>query len=61
MRTSMDEYKTKEGTIVAVSQDEEPPINSKLWKGYDYTNQEWVFEGKKDIRTLEELRNAMNI
>ena len=30
-----------------------------LWNGYDYEKQEWVFEGKKDTRTLGELRAAI--
>jgi len=30
--------------------------DGKLWNGYDYEKQEWVFEGKKDTRSLEELR-----
>ena len=46
MRTSKDIYKTINGKKI-------------LWKGYDYKNQYWVFEGKKDIRTLEEIRKAI--
>jgi len=45
MRTSKDIYKIINGKKI-------------LWKGYDYKNQYWVFEGKKDTRTLEELRKA---
>ena len=33
--------------------------NGKLWNGYDYDKQEWVFEGKKDTRTLEEIQEAV--
>lgn len=57
MRTSHDQYKfTADGPIVYVPQTVEPPENAFLWNGYDYEKQEWIFEGKKDTRTLEELR-----
>ena len=28
-----------------------------LWHGYDYEKQCWVYEGEKDIRTLEQLQS----
>ena len=59
MRTSKDEYKTKEGNIIAVSQDVKPPEGSKIWNGYDYKNQYWVYQGEKDKRTLKELYQAI--
>lgn len=31
-----------------------------LWNGYDYKKQEWVYQGQKDVRTLEELRAAIS-
>jgi len=42
MRISNDIYKITNGKKI-------------LWKGYDYKNQYWVFKGKRDTRTLEEL------
>lgn len=58
MRTSHDIYKLPDGSLVAIDGMTEPPQGSTLWKGYDYDKQEWVFEGKKDTRTLEQLRLA---
>lgn len=55
----MDEYKTKDGKIVAVSQSDAPPEGSRIWNGYDYQNQFWVFHGKRDTRTIAELRQAI--
>lgn len=46
-RISNDEYRTVDGV-------------RKLWSGYDYEKQEWVYEGKKDTRTLEELQASIN-
>jgi hypothetical protein len=60
MRTSNDEYKTKEGDIISISQDTIPPEGAIVWNGYDYKNQMWVFEGKKDTRTIEELKLSLN-
>lgn len=59
MRTSRDEYKLPNGNIVAISQMEKPPEGSVIWNGYDYVNQFWVYNGKKDVRTLEELKIAI--
>lgn len=42
-RVSSDQYKMVDGVRV-------------LWNGYDYEKQFWVFEGKRDTRTLEELQ-----
>ena len=58
MRTSKDIYRLASGQFLAVSQSEQPPKGSKLWQGYDYERQYWVFEGKQDTRTLEELRKT---
>jgi len=58
MRTSKDEYKTKTGEIVAISQNEQPPQGAKIWNGYDYENQCWMHNGRKDTRTLEQLRSS---
>lgn len=46
MRTSNDEYKEIDGERV-------------LWNVYDYKNQYWVHEGKRDTRTLEELQASI--
>ena len=59
MRTSKDVYKLPDGTIVALSQDQAPPEGSVIWNGYDYRNQYWVLDGKRDTRTLEELRATL--
>lgn len=59
MRTSSDIYKLKNGKFVAIDQNKKPPKDSKLWSGYNYNLQEWWFKGRKDIRTLKELRKAM--
>lgn len=61
MRISNDIYKTKEGNLISINQMQEPPQNSTLWQGYDYSKQCWMFEGKKDTRTLEELKNQLKI
>lgn len=58
-RVSCDQYRLEDGTIVPVSGDERPPEGATLWNGYDYDNQYWVHEGKRDTRTLEELQRAM--
>ncbi len=55
MRTSKDEYRLPNGEIIALSQMEQPPEDAKIWNGYDYKNQHWVYKGNKDTRTLEEL------
>lgn len=56
MRISKDIYKLKNGKLIAISQSMKPPKDSKLWSGFNYHLQEWWFEGKKDTRTIEELR-----
>ncbi len=58
MRTSKDEYKMPDGSMVYIGGMDEVPAGAVLWKGYDYTNQYWVFEGRRDTRSLEELRAA---
>jgi hypothetical protein len=42
-RVSSDQFKIVDGVRV-------------LWNGYDYDNQCWIHEGKRDTRTLEELQ-----
>ena len=59
MRTSQDEYIFVDGTIVSISQDKEPPKGAKIYNGYDYKKQYWVYKGKKDIRTIEELKKEL--
>lgn len=56
MRTSKDEYILTNGEIIALSQNEIPPQGARIYNGYDYHNQYWVFGGKRDTRTLEELQ-----
>ena len=58
MRTSKDIYKLADGRLKGISQDEQPPEGATLWCGYDYSRQCWIFEGKKDERTLEQVRAA---
>ena len=58
MRTSKDIYKLPNSELVAINQMTEPPQNAVIWRGYDYNKQYWVFDGKKDTRTLEQLKNA---
>jgi len=55
MRTTYDQYKTKEGILINIDQMTTPPKGATIWKGYDYKKQCWIFEGKEDTRTLEEL------
>lgn len=47
MRKSNDQYKIIDGI-------------KTLWMGYNYELQFWVFEGKKDVRTLEEVQAIIN-
>lgn len=60
MRISKDEYKLLSGELVEVGGMDEVPEGATLWNGYNYKTQEWWFEGKKDVRTLEQLREDMN-
>lgn len=46
-------------TTVAVGGNVTPPEGATLYHGYDYENQYWVYEGKRDTRTLEEIKNAL--
>lgn len=55
-RTLNDVYKLANGQLIEVGQNEQAPPLAKLWHGYDYNNQYWVYEGEKDTRTLEELQ-----
>ena len=56
MRISKDIYKLENGDFIVLDQKTKPPVNSKLWSGYNYKLQEWWFEGKKDKRTLEQIK-----
>ena len=58
-RASNDQYKLTSGELVEVAQGKEPPTEATLWRGYDYTNQMWVYEGKEDTRTLEVIKEQM--
>lgn len=60
MRTSKDEYILPNGKIIALSQDEQPPRGAKIFNGYDYKKQYWVYKGKKDNRTIEELKKVIH-
>lgn len=60
-RQSCDQYKLATGELVNVSTMEEPPQGAVLWNGYDYDKQYWVHEGKRDTRTVEELRASLNM
>lgn len=55
MRTSCDQYKTVEGNIINVFDLDSLPDGAILWNGYDYDNQYWVYNGSRDIRSVEEL------
>lgn len=57
-RVSKDEYKLPTGESVFIGGMDTVPEGAVLWNGYDYSKQEWVHQGKKDVRTLEELRTA---
>ena len=52
MRSSPDFYKTKEGGIIGVWGNVEPPKNSVLIYGYDYQNQKWILRGKREVENL---------
>lgn len=62
-RSSCDQYRLPSGIVVnctsAKIEQEILKDGGVLWNGYDYQKQEWVFEGKKDMRTLEELRASI--
>lgn len=60
MRNSNDIYKLSNGKLISINQMTKSPKDSKLYTGYDYDLQEWRFEGKKDIRTLKELKQKHN-
>jgi hypothetical protein len=56
MRTSKDIWLLLSGELIALSQDEKPPQGATVWNGYDYALQCWIFEGRRDTRSIEELR-----
>ena len=60
MRTSKDLYKLITGEIIELNQNQEPPAGSTLFTGYDYNAQRWMYQGKPDTRTLEELQASIN-
>ena len=55
MRFSIDQWKLKDGSIIIAFK---APRNAVFWTGYDYKNQYWVFEGKKDTRTIKEIKRS---
>ena len=59
MRKSQDQYITADGQIVTLALDAPKPPGLILWNGYDYENQYWVHNGKRDTRTIEELKTAI--
>ncbi len=66
MRTSRDTYKNPLGQFIQLKQSDQSidfieKHNLKLWNGFDYQAQKWIFEGKEDTRTLEELQASLNI
>ena len=50
-----DIYKLANGKLMAFGQGVYIPQGAKLWNGYNYKNQCWIYHGKKDTRTLEEI------
>ena len=56
MRTSKDICKLPDGRLMEVDHTTDRPENAVIWNGYDYDKQQWIYNGKKDTRTLEELR-----
>ena len=59
MRTSMDFYIQKDGTILAFNQSVEP--YGQLILGYDYKKQCWVDKGKKLIDKYIKSGKAIKI
>ena len=64
MRMSRDEYVNPLGAKILLGQNEQSQEfikehRLKLYNGYDYVNQCWIHNGKKDERSLEELRAGM--
>jgi len=59
MRTSKDEYILPSGEIITLSQDQQVPENAKIYNGYDYQNQCWIFKGEKDNRTIDEIKSLL--
>lgn len=58
-RTSKDEYVLPTGEHIFVGGQDTVPAGATLWNGYDYGKQEWIYQGKRDTRSLEELRAAI--
>ena len=56
MRKSTDTYKLANGELVEIDQMTQQPKGATLWRGFDYERQIWIFNGKEDTRTLEELQ-----
>ena len=44
--------------MLEVNQMTEVPASAKIWQGYDYDKQMWIFNGKPDTRTLAELQTV---
>lgn len=56
MRTSPDIYKLPNNTLIFIDGTMTPPANSKLWSGYDYDRQLWIFKGKAENRTIDQMK-----
>lgn len=66
MRTSKDEYISPLGKLIILGQSEQSAEfikenNLKLYNGYDYERQYWVYKGERDTRTLEELKTSVSL
>lgn len=66
MRTSKDEYINPLGQKIQLSQNEQSldfikANGLKIYNGYDYNKQCWIFNGERDTRTLEELKQALKV
>lgn len=67
MRTSRDEYINPLGRLIMLHNNSHQSTEFikehklKLYNGYDYENQYWVHNGKRDTRTLEELKRDRDI
>lgn len=59
MRTSKDIYKLENGKLVAIGCNTRPPANATLWRGYDYDQQYWVFNGEQDRRSVYEIKKSI--
>lgn len=56
---SKDEYKTIDGQSVFIGGYDDIPEGATLWNGFNYNAQKWIYNGKPDTRTLEELQQSI--